>query len=119
MKKKKDMMEEGQNTQNEQTAGQQQEVAEPAGELKEETLPESATPGKNEEGEEAKDPVDALQEELAAQKDKYLRLMAEFDNYKRRSIKEYDRLVESANERLMLDIIEVREGFERALGTTH
>ena len=68
--------------------------------------------------EESKDPIEALKEELERQKDKYIRLMAEFDNYKRRTSKEYERLVESANERLMLDIIEVRESFERALTMT-
>lgn len=56
--------------------------------------------------------------ELAEQKDKYLRLMAEFDNYKRRTSKEYEKLVESANKKLMLDIIEVRENFNRALTMT-
>ncbi len=64
------------------------------------------------------DPVELLKEELQEQKDKYLRLMAEFDNYKRRTSKEYERLVESANEHLMRDIIEVRENFERALSMT-
>ncbi len=64
---------------------------------------------------EQRDPVEVLEEELKEQKDKYLRLMAEFDNYKRRTSKEYERLVELANERLMLNIIEVRESFERAL----
>ena len=68
--------------------------------------------------EESKDPIEALKEELERQKDKYIRLMAEFDNYKRRTSKEYERLVESANERLMLDIIDVRESFERALKMT-
>jgi molecular chaperone GrpE len=68
--------------------------------------------------EESRDPVEALKEELERQKDKYIRLMAEFDNYKRRTSKEYERLVESANERLMLDIIDVRESFERALAMT-
>jgi molecular chaperone GrpE len=57
-------------------------------------------------------------EELIAQvnttNDKYLRLMAEFDNFKRRSYKEYERMVEIANEKLMKDFIEVRENFERA-----
>lgn len=65
-----------------------------------------------------RDPVEVLNEELKEQKDKYLRLMAEFDNYKRRTSKEYERLVESANEHLMRDIIEVRENFERALSMT-
>lgn len=59
--------------------------------------------------------VMSLTEDVAAQKDKYIRLMAEFDNYKRRTGREYERVVESANERLMLNIIEVRENFERAL----
>ncbi len=71
-----------------------------------------------EQEEEQRDPVEVLKEELQEQKDKYLRLMAEFDNYKRRTSKEYERLVESANEHLMRDIIEVRENFERALSMT-
>lgn len=65
--------------------------------------------------EEQKDPVEALKIELAEQKDKYIRLMAEFDNYKRRTSKEYGHLIELANQRLMVDIIEVRESLERAL----
>jgi molecular chaperone GrpE len=68
----------------------------------------------SDEGEE-KDPAEALRDELKEQKDRYIRLMAEFDNYKRRTGKEYERLVELANERLMVDIVEVRESFERAL----
>jgi len=59
--------------------------------------------------------ISALSQELEASKDRYLRLMAEFDNYKRRAGREYERLIESANEKLMLEIIEVRENFERAL----
>ena len=56
-----------------------------------------------------------LDEQLDIQKDKFARLMAEFDNYKRRSAKEYERLISLANRGLMLDIIEVRGDFERAL----
>jgi molecular chaperone GrpE len=54
-----------------------------------------------------------LTEQCTAMNDKYMRLMAEFDNYKRRSVKEYERLVDSASERLMKDIVEVRDNFER------
>jgi molecular chaperone GrpE len=64
---------------------------------------------------EAADPVVVLEKTVQEQKDKYLRLMAEFDNYKRRTSREYDRMVEAANERLMLDLVEVRENFSRAL----
>jgi len=56
-----------------------------------------------------------LRQEVEAGKDRYLRLMAEFDNYKRRSGKEYERLISAANEKLILEMVEVRENFERAL----
>jgi molecular chaperone GrpE len=56
-----------------------------------------------------------LAEELAAQKDKYVRLMAEFDNYKKRTANEYAKTVELANKNLIDDLIEVREVFEKAL----
>ncbi len=46
--------------------------------------------------------------------EKYLRLMAEFENFKRRSAKDNERLIEAANEGLIQEIIEVRENFERA-----
>jgi molecular chaperone GrpE len=59
--------------------------------------------------------IEELAGQLAAANDKYLRLMAEFDNFKRRSAKEYERLIEAANERLMKDLTEVRENFERAI----
>jgi|GEM_PF-3638688 len=65
--------------------------------------------------EKPRDPADALREELKALQDKYLRVLAEFDNYKRRTLRERQQLVESANAGLMLDLTEVRESFERAL----
>jgi molecular chaperone GrpE len=46
--------------------------------------------------------------------DKYLRLMAEFENYKRRSGQERERLIEAADEQLIKEIIEIPENFERA-----
>jgi molecular chaperone GrpE len=61
--------------------------------------------------------VETLKAQLEGQRDHYLRLMAEFDNYKRRVARDYDRTVEQANERLMRDIIDVRESLERALAT--
>lgn len=79
---------------------------------------EQTATAKEDTSEEQRDPVEVLEEKLKVQKDKYIRLMAEFDNFKRRTSKEYERIVESANERLMLDIIEVRENFERALAMT-
>jgi molecular chaperone GrpE len=61
-----------------------------------------------------KQEIDELKSKLEGSNDKYLRLMAEFDNFKRRTAKEYQQLIEQANEKLMKDIIDVRENFERA-----
>jgi molecular chaperone GrpE len=61
-----------------------------------------------------KQEIDELKVKNEAANDKYLRLMAEFDNFKRRTAKEYQQLIEQANEKLMKDIIDVRENFERA-----
>ncbi|NLL11988.1 MAG: nucleotide exchange factor GrpE [Fibrobacter sp.] len=59
--------------------------------------------------------IDELKALVNAEKDRYLRLMAEFDNYKKRISRDYDRLVESANEKLILDLVDVRENFDRAI----
>ena len=56
-----------------------------------------------------------LAEDLAVQKDKYVRLMAEFDNFKKRTASEYAKMVEQANKGLMEDLIDVSEVFKKAL----
>lgn len=61
------------------------------------------------------DNIDLVRQQLTDMNDRYIRLMAEFDNYKKRISREYERQVESANEKLMTEMIEVRENFERAL----
>ncbi|GAA4018367.1 nucleotide exchange factor GrpE [Hymenobacter fastidiosus] len=52
--------------------------------------------------------------ELAELKDKYLRLAAEFDNYKRRTTKERADLFRTANQELMVTLLPVLDDFERA-----
>ena len=59
--------------------------------------------------------VEDLKAQMKNGNDRYLRLMAEFDNYKKRSSREYQAMVDSANERLMTDLVDVRENFERAI----
>jgi molecular chaperone GrpE len=56
--------------------------------------------------------------ELAELKDKYLRLAAEFDNYKRRTTKERADLFKSANQELMVALLPVLDDFERARNAT-
>ena len=47
--------------------------------------------------------------------EKYLRLVAEFDNFRKRSSKQYTQLIKGANEEIILDILNVVDDFERAL----
>ena len=60
---------------------------------------------------------DVLKAELAAANDRNLRLMAEFDNFRRRSAKEQLELIETANGKLLEKLSEVQDNFERAFAT--
>jgi len=60
-----------------------------------------------------------LQEKYDELNDKYLRLHAEFDNFRKRTLKEKADLIKSGNERLLRDIISLVDDFERALVTLH
>lgn len=52
--------------------------------------------------------------ELAEMKDKYIRLMAEFENFRRRTNKERMDLLKTANEDLMTELLPVMDDMERA-----
>ncbi|MEL0457205.1 nucleotide exchange factor GrpE [Flavobacteriaceae bacterium SZ-1-7] len=56
-----------------------------------------------------------LQVELKQEKDKFLRLFAEFENYKRRTAKERIELFSTASEDVMKTLLPVLDDFERAL----
>lgn len=55
------------------------------------------------------------EERLAEMQDKYIRLSAEFDNYRRRTLREKMELSKYAGENLLLGIIPLMDDFERAL----
>ena len=55
-----------------------------------------------------------LQNELKQEKDKFLRLFAEFENYKRRTSKERLELLKTANEDVMKALLPVLDDFDRA-----
>lgn len=65
--------------------------------------------------EQAKDPLEAAQEEIETLKDKYLRTVAEFDNYKKRTLKEKTELIINGAEKTVDAILPVVDDFERAL----
>lgn len=56
-----------------------------------------------------------LQEELAKEKDKFLRLFAEFENYKRRTSKERVELFKTAGKDILVAMLPVLDDFDRAL----
>ncbi len=56
-----------------------------------------------------------LSQDLASEKDKFLRLFAEFENYKRRTAKERIELFKTANQEVLLAMLPVLDDFDRAL----
>ena len=58
--------------------------------------------------------VDLLKAELAEQKEKFIRLYAEFDNFKRRSAKERIELIQTAGKEVIQSMLEVVDDCDRA-----
>ena len=85
-------------------------------EVEEPQVEETATAtAEAEEQNEVKTPEEQLQDQLAAEKDKFMRLFAEFENYKKRTNKERIELFKTASEGVMLAMLPVLDDFERAL----
>jgi len=61
------------------------------------------------------DDVRVIEEKLAEMQDRYIRLSAEFDNYRKRTLREKMDLSKYAGENLLLGIIPLMDDFERAL----
>ena len=85
-----------------------QEQAAPEEEPKEQETPQDETGKQDTE-------LGKAQEELAELKDKYLRLSAEFDNYRKRTMKEKAELVLNGGEKALSSILPVVDDLERAL----
>ena len=110
---------------NEETAAEETEKKQETAE-ETETCRESGSEAEAEAGEaeEAKTEEKAKAEEAKATEKaedeglntKYLRLMADFQNYKRRTEKEKNDIYSYANEKLVAQLLDVMDSFERALG---
>lgn len=70
-----------------------------------------------EELEKTKTDLDAARKELAEYKDKYLRLMAEYDNFRKRSVKEKADIYPEATAKAVEAFLPMADNFERALHT--
>ena len=55
-----------------------------------------------------------LEDQVKEEKDKFLRLFAEFENYKRRTAKERIELFSTANEEVMISLLPILDDFDRA-----
>ncbi|MBQ3717712.1 MAG: nucleotide exchange factor GrpE [Paludibacteraceae bacterium] len=62
--------------------------------------------------------MDELQARIAELEDKNLRMMAEFDNFRRRTNKEKLELMETAGERIFTEMLPLVDDFERAIKAT-
>ena len=74
----------------------------------------------NEQSEEENQTIKATEadnsaEELAQLKDAHIRLMAEYDNYRKRTVKEKADLIKNGGERVLIGLLPVIDDFERAL----
>lgn len=71
---------------------------------------------KSEESVEAEtDPLEAAEAQIAELKDKYLRTMAEFDNYRKRTLKERTELILNGGEKTITALLPVIDDMERAI----
>ncbi len=61
------------------------------------------------------DGLDALQKKYDDMSDAYLRLMAEFDNYRKRTLREKADLIKSGGENILVGLLPVVDDFERAI----
>ncbi|MBR2707062.1 MAG: nucleotide exchange factor GrpE [Mogibacterium sp.] len=89
------------------------EAEEPEEEKAEEKAKEKAEADAEAEPEEKKEEASAEEQES----ERYMRLMAEFQNFKRRAAKEKSDIHAFANERIVGDLLPVMDNFERALET--
>lgn len=95
-------------------------------EVQEETIATEGNESETQEEPKAEEPEltaeEKLQQELeeqtrqtAAMQDKYLRLMAEFDNYRKRTMAEKAELIKNAGAKVITEILPVLDDFERAM----
>ena len=63
----------------------------------------------------AEDPAEALRGELAAEKDRNMRLLADFDNFRRRVTREKNETYQRATEAAIVEFLPVLDNFDRAI----
>ena len=82
---------------------------------KETEEPSTEEPVAEESTEAEKDPLEKAQDEIAELKDKWLRSVAEFENYRKRTLKERAELILNGGEKFITAILPVLDDMERAI----
>ena len=101
--------------QNEKEQEQFDEMNDSAEAIKESAEDNSAESSDNPEPEEEKNALEQALEEVETLKDKYLRSVAEFDNYRKRTLKERAELILNGGEKTLTAILPVIDDMERAI----
>lgn len=83
-----------------------------------ESKKEESVKSDSKEKEEETDPLEKAQNEIAQLKDKYLRSVAEFDNYRKRTLKEKAELILNGSEKAIQAILPIIDDMERALANS-
>jgi len=63
----------------------------------------------------SEDVEESKEDEAATESDRFLRLAAEFDNYKKRTAREFEDIIKRANVRLLRELVDIVDNFERAM----
>lgn len=92
-----------------------EEVTQEQQEAQEKTAKQEDKHDKKSKKDKAHEEIEKLQKEIAEMKDKHVRLQAEFDNFRKRTLKEKMELMKSGGESVLMNIIPVIDDFERAL----
>lgn len=109
------MAKKSEKAENEKTKKIEVEEQEPKEEPAEEMEMEESEEESPEEEKEEPKKEPGPEEKLAELQDRYLRLSAEYDNFRRRTLKEKIDLQKSANENLLVSLLPVADDFDRAL----
>lgn len=93
-------------------------MAEKKSKPKTKTNPKKTATGKANPKKGKPDPIEELKNNLSQEQDKYLRLFAEFENFKKRTSRERIELFKTAGQEVISSLLPILDDFERAVNNT-
>ncbi|MBR5392116.1 MAG: nucleotide exchange factor GrpE [Prevotella sp.] len=110
------MTEKDMNIENEDILDEQvSEETDKEAETEEAVNPEDSGMTENSDETEEQDPIEKAQKEIAELKDKWLRSVAEFENYRKRTLKERAELILNGGEKFITAVLPILDDMERAI----